>query len=246
MDFIVRCLRLMCTSICAVILQRRADDELKHRLLEEQIKAERVEGIGILAGGIAHYFNNLLTTIMGNVELTVTALPDGPDKEGLQLAMKAIESASQLTRRLRAVTKGGRPVRKPNDIGRIIQESAEFSLRGSNVSFEFSGMDKLPSEMINIDGGQIGQLIQNLVLNARQSMPNGGVVRVDCAATDENDHATLTKGQYLRIVVSDTGQGIAKGDATISIGLPNIMPCGRSVNSTAAVSLSETIESNIG
>ena len=205
-----RALLEVCTNICSVILQRRADEQLKAQVLEQQIRAERVESLGILAGGIAHDFNNLLTTIMGNVDLTASRLPVGPAKEGLDLAMKAIESASELTRQLMSVGKGINPVRVPQDIRSIVQDSAEFALHGSSVSYNLTGVDSLRDPIIHVDGGQIGQLIQNLVINARQAMPDGGVVQIACAEFDDPDHPALEPGDYLRIAVRDSGEGMSK------------------------------------
>ncbi len=199
-----------CASICGVILERRTNDELRRQILDERIRTERIESLGILAGGIAHDFNNLLTTIMGNVDLTVGSLPDGVAKEGLQVAMKAIESASELTRQLLMIAKGHSPIREPNDICGIIKDSAEFGLHGSNVSLELVGLNSLQRPVMNVDGGQIGQLIQNLVINARQAMPDGGNVRIACDEIDQIGHVGLEDGKYLRIVVLDSGEGISE------------------------------------
>lgn len=205
-----RALLETCTSICSVILQRRAADRLRHQILEEQIRTQRVESLGILAGGIAHDFNNLLTSILGNVDLSASTLPAGEAKEGLELAKKAIESASGLTRQLFSIAKGNSPVRTPSNIGSIIRDSAEFALHGGNVSYELTGLETLQNQIIHVDGGQIGQLFQNLVINARQSMQDGGLVQIDCLEVDQHDHVLLEPGKYLRVNVSDCGKGISE------------------------------------
>lgn len=199
-----------CTNICSVILQRRTDDQLRRQILEEQIRTQRVESLGILAGGIAHDFNNLLTAILGNVDLSAASLPSGAAKDGLDLAKKAIESASGLTRQLFSIAKGNSPIRTPSDIGCIIRDSADFALHGSNVKYELTGLNKLQNPFVYVDGGQIGQLIQNLVINARQSMDSGGLVQIDCHEVDQSDHTLLKPGQYLRVTVSDCGKGISE------------------------------------
>lgn len=204
-----RALLETCCSICSVILMRRSDDRLRQQILEEQIRANRVESLGMLAGGIAHDFNNLLTTIMGNVDLSSSTLPAGTAKEGLELASKAIESASGLTRQLLSLAKGNSPVRVPSDIGSIIKDSAEFALHGSNVSYELSGIDTLKNQMIDVDGGQIGQMFQNLVINARHAMQDGGVVSILCCEVDETDYPLLEPGNYLRVTVEDSGSGMS-------------------------------------
>lgn len=205
-----RALLETCTNICSVILQRRSDDQLRSQILEEQIRTQRVESLGILAGGIAHDFNNLLTAILGNVDLSASYLPAGEAKDGLDLAKKAIESASGLTRQLFSIAKGNSPIRTPSNVGGIIKDSADFALHGSNVKYKLTGVDTLKNPVIYVDGGQIGQLIQNLVINARQAMEDGGLVQIDCHEVDHHDHALLEPGQYLRVTVNDSGKGISE------------------------------------
>ena len=196
-----------CATIASVILQRREDDALRNQLLEERIKADRVESIGTLAGGIAHDFNNLLTSIMGNVELAASSLSDEQAKDDLELATKAIRRATKLTGQLRSVATGRSLVRRPSNIGEIIRDSADFALSGSNCSFEIDGLETVSTPIINVDGDQIGQLIQNLVMNACQAMPNGGVVRIKFEETLHHDHDGVQK-DWFRISVSDSGVGI--------------------------------------
>lgn len=203
-----RALLQTCTSICGVILQRRADCEIQKTILDEQLKARKLASLGVLAGGIAHDFNNLLGTILGNVDLVAADLPEGKAKDNLERAIKAIDRAGELTQQLLTFSRGGAPIRKPNDIESIIRESAEFALHGSNVGFTIRGLDKTARCVLNVDGGQIGQLIQNLVINARQAMPDGGMIDIACKNVDHHDHGTLREGNYLKIQVCDTGAGI--------------------------------------
>lgn len=124
-----------CASICSVVLQRRFDEELRDKLLEERIQADRVASVANLAGGIAHDFNNLLTTILGSVELTSVSLNDDDQaKDYLDVAMKAARRASKVTSQLRSVANGNSPIRKPSDVGEIIRDSADLALKGSNCS----------------------------------------------------------------------------------------------------------------
>ena len=198
-----------CTSICSVVLQRREDERFRRQILEEQIRADRVESLGILASGIAHDFNNLLAVIMGNVDLSSNFLSAGPAKEGLDLALKAIESASELTRQLLTIAKGRNPNFAPQDIRSIIRDAAEFALHGSSVSCTLMGLESLTKPIIQIDGGEIGQMIQNLVLNARHAMPHGGKITICCTEVDETDQPGLETGPYLKLTVRDNGMGIA-------------------------------------
>ncbi|MCA9083480.1 MAG: response regulator, partial [Planctomycetaceae bacterium] len=198
----------ICACICGLILQRQSDDRQRRKLLEERIRDERVESLGVLAGGIAHDFNNLLTIMMGSMDLAASQVPPGPAHDALDVAIQGAEQARKLTEQLRAMSRGNSPIRVPNDIGHIISESVAFALRGSNVSWQLSGLDALNSPVINVDGAQIGRLIQNLVLNARQAMPTGGNIRIHCEEVDNPESVQLPAGHYLKMTVSDNGPGI--------------------------------------
>lgn len=196
-----------CTSICGVILQRRADDAMRQQVFNEQLKAKKLSSLGVLAGGIAHDFNNLLGAILGNVDLAASTLKDGEARNSLDWAMKAIDRASDLTQQLLTFSRGGAPMRKPNDIGTIIRDSLQFALHGSNVGFEINGLDENAPCILEIDAGQIGQLVQNLAINARQAMSDGGLISVSCQKTCE--HASLEAGDYFKVEFADNGPGIA-------------------------------------
>lgn len=198
-----------CTSICGVIFQRRADDEMRQHIFDEKLRARKLASLGLLAGGIAHDFNNLLGAILGNVDLAASTLKEGAARESLEWAMKAIDRASGLTQQLLAFSRGGTPIRKPNDIGDIIRDSLEFSLHDSNVGFLTSGLDRKGGCILNVDAGQIGQLIQNLAMNARQSLGGGGgKITVSCQNVGVADHPSLDTGDYFRIDFVDDGPGI--------------------------------------
>ncbi|HHO59418.1 MAG TPA: PAS domain-containing sensor histidine kinase, partial [Thiotrichales bacterium] len=176
---------------------------------EEIIKARKLESIGLLAGGIAHDFNNLLGIIMGNIDLGRRCLEQGSNGDHyLVKAGNASKRAADLTQQLLTFSKGGDPVKKTSDIKRIIRESAEFSLHGSNVQPEYSC--RCVTVVADVDDGQISQVIQNLVINARQAMPEGGSLRLHCENAaihqDENEH--IAAGDYIKITVQDSGEGI--------------------------------------
>ncbi len=181
----------------------------RRRLEQELVKAEKLESLGILAGGIAHDFNNLLTAILGNISLAKTYAQSG-DKtyERLADAEKASLRARDLTQQLLTFSKGGAPVKKTISIKELIGDSACFSLRGSGAKCELSIADDLLH--VDADEGQISQLMNNLVINARQAMPSGGMIRVRCEnlTIGKDDQAPLKKGTYVRISVSDEGVGI--------------------------------------
>lgn len=186
---------------------------------EELMKAQKHESLGILAGGIAHDYNNLLTAIMANISLAIQmershTKADGTENvalESLLDAEKATQMARDLSKQLMTFAKGEAPVKElVPDVGRLIRESAGFALRGSNVCCEFS----IPGGLFTIeaDTGQINQVLQNLMINADQAMPGGGVVRVKAENLTLSDEALppLKPGRYLKVTIEDQGVGIPK------------------------------------
>ena len=156
------------------------DVTVRQRFEEELERASRLESIGILAGGIAHDFNNILTAIMGNITL---ALLDASGLVTVERYLKEAERATlrarDLTQQLLTFAKGGEPVRAAVLLPEIIREVTEFALHGSQVKCEFD----LPSGLwpADADRGQLGQVVQNLVINAVQAMPEGGSIRISAA-----------------------------------------------------------------
>jgi len=181
--------------------------------LEEEIqKTQRLKSAGVLAGGIAHDFNNLLTAILGNVSLAKTfAEAGGEIHKRLAESEKAIMRAKNLTQQLLTFAKGGAPITKTVDLSNIIVESAEFVLRGSNMKCEFSIVENLVP--VEADLGQINQVIHNLVINAYQSIPDGGLCRIEAKnlLIQDADLIPLPAGQYVKISVHDDGVGVSPG-----------------------------------
>ncbi len=177
---------------------------------EELIKVKKLESIGLLAGGIAHDFNNLLSIIIGNIDLAKHhARGDERIGKYLQKAGNASNRAADLTQQLLTFSRGGEPVRKSADIVQVIRESTEFSLHGASIQVEYDCPDHPLAG--NIDTGQISQVIQNLVINARQAMPSGGTLRIGCreeCVDVAHFPDSLAPGRYIRVSVSDTGPGI--------------------------------------
>jgi len=153
--------------------------EGEHKLLEqERLRVAKLQSIGTLAGGIAHDFNNLLTGIMGNIGLAKSSVaPSGNAYEMLDEAEKAAVRARDLTQQLLTFARGGKPVKKLVNIAALIKESAAFALRGSNVKLELSLPDDLWAAQA--DEGQISQVINNLVINADEAMPSGGILKIE-------------------------------------------------------------------
>lgn len=188
-----------------------AQDVTDIRLAElEAIKAQRLEALGVLAGGIAHDFNNLLTGILGNITLS-RELIDDPQSEAAQRLVeceKACRRAGELSHQLLTFSKGGEPHKHLINLGRFLEEVATFSLRGSNVSATVECPPEL--DLVEGDEGQLGQVMHNLLINAAQAMPNGGVVRVEAQNVElapSNEHS-LQPGRYVRLKVVDAGCGI--------------------------------------
>ena len=197
-------------ELAGVVLVFRDITE-RQRNEAERRKAETLEQLGLLAGGIAHDFNNLLTAIIGNISLASLLLP--PDNElttRLMDAKNASMRARDLAQQLLTFARGGAPIKKTASIGKLIQDTVSFSLRGSHSRSEFSfGADLWAAE---IDPGQISQVIGNLVVNADQAMPNGGTLRVTCDNfsyhSDDGSIPDLSPGEYIRIAIRDEGTGI--------------------------------------
>ena len=179
------------------------------KLEVEFLKSQKLESIGILAGGIAHDFNNILTAIAGNINLARAALKDGdPLFKRLSEAEIACESASKLTRQLLTFSRGGKPIKKTVFLPELIRNCAGLALTGSSVKCDFVFSDDLLP--IEADEGQIGQAINNLVINAAQSMPGGGVIRISAANDSIGEGLSLEKGIYVKITVEDHGTGISR------------------------------------
>jgi PAS domain S-box-containing protein len=181
----------------------------RQRMEEELRRAHNLESLGVLAGGIAHDFNNVLTGVMGNLALLLLFLDK--DSEEYEIASEAKQSADRtkdLTQQLMTFSKGGAPVKETASIEELIRETTGLSLHGANTRPEFHFADDLSS--VDIDTGQIGQVIQNLVINADQAMPNGGTLKISAENVEvsDEDPLSLETGTYIKISVEDQGIGI--------------------------------------
>ena len=186
------------------------EDITERRRMEEGIRrAHNLESLGLLAGGIAHDFNNILTGITGNLSLLMGLLdPDSEEREITAEAQQAATKTKALTHQLMTFAKGGEPVKENASIEALLKETTELTLRGSRTRPLYDLPEDLPS--VKIDTGQIGQVIQNLVLNADQAMPVGGVLKLSAEEIDvsEKDPLPLEAGLYVKVSVEDQGIGI--------------------------------------
>ncbi len=199
-------------TIGMVLAFRDITDAL--RIQEERAKAARLESLGLLAGGMAHDFNNILTSVMGNVSMARATLPrTGPPINLLLEAEQACVRARQLTWQLLTFSKGGVPSKKKVAIPRILQESAGIALRGSAVRCTFD----LPPDLwtVEADEVQLVQVFSNVFINAQEAMPHGGVIAVTAENVVEADRRSecalpVVPGNYLRVSIVDEGIGIPK------------------------------------
>jgi len=187
-------------------------DITEQKKLEGELRrAQKLESLGILAGGIAHDFNNILTAILGNISIA-DSFADSDSKDNMHKALKEAEKASLrakgLSQQLLTFASGGLPVKKVISVGGFIKEAAGFALKGSNVVCEYSISNDLAP--VEVDEGQIGQVIQNLIINACQAMPEGGVINVHAENIniDSEKALPLKPGRYVKISIKDQGVGI--------------------------------------
>lgn len=174
----------------------------------EQLKIQKLESVSILAGGVAHDFNNILTAILGNIDLCSRYIPE--HNKALPLlkhAERACLHAKSLTAQLLTFSNGGSPLKEIVQLREIIRDCCNFSLSGSNVKCSFT----LEKDMwqVKCNTAQINQVIHNLIINARQAMPEGGIINVICDNIKQPDTAKMEAGDYLRITIQDHGTGIA-------------------------------------
>jgi len=206
----------------------------RKRMEEELQRAQKLESLSILAGGIAHDFNNLLTAIIGNLSLAERQARSGSNVSELLKEIKyASHQAKRLTHQLLTFAKGGAPIRKATSLSRLLKHTISFILSGSRVRYELFIQDNL--WLAEIDEGQISQVINNLMINASQAMPEGGIIEVqaenvaivakDTLSSKEGEHKVedehkvsegkykvtednYREGNYIKISFKDHGVGI--------------------------------------
>ena len=201
------------TGNILVVIDARDITERK-RAEDERLRSTKLESVGVLAGGIAHDFNNILTSVFANVGLSKMlaskqkAPSDASIVERLAAAEKACLRARDLTKQLLTFAKGGAPIKNVASISTFITDTVEFALRGSNVRCEVNLPDDLWA--VEVDEGQMSQVIQNLIINADQAMPDGGVILVQARNMEIGRNANLPvkDGPYVVVTIKDQGVGI--------------------------------------
>jgi len=196
---------------CLLALEGFIIDVSERRLLEEErLKTQKLEAIGTLAGGIAHDFNNLLQGVFGYISLAkLNADHKEKSVEALEQAEKALHMSVNLTSQLLTFSKGGKPVKQRTDLRPVIENAVRFALSGSRSDHILNISGNLWA--VDADSGQLGQVIQNIVLNADQAMPEGGRVEItaeNVEAPDSDLPQDLKGGRYVKISIKDNGVGI--------------------------------------
>lgn len=187
----------------------------RYLLEEQQLKSQKLEAIGTLAGGIAHDFRNLLQGVFGYISLAKTNIGDrGKAMADIGQAEKALNMSINLTSQLLTFSKGGRPVKKRIGILPVVQSAVKFALSGSR-SFDRLTYDE-DLWPVEADEGQIAQVVQNIVLNASEAMPDGGPVDIRIRNVrarsglpgQEKSSGRAGEGRSISIVIEDSGAGI--------------------------------------
>lgn len=189
-------------------------DLTDYKELENQrLQTEKLGSLGVLAGGIAHDFNNMLTGVISALSLIQRISDDELVKKWAEQAERASDKAKDLTQQLLTFSKGGLPVKKYFNIEHLLRESVEFTLRGANVSAEI--LVNADKKIVYADEGQISQVMNNLLINAMQAMPDGGNIRIEAEnETISTELLKLNKGKYVVIKIKDEGKGIPYEDLT--------------------------------
>lgn len=190
-----------------ITIQRKHEKEL--------LKSEKLESVGLLAGGIAHDFNNILTGIFGHLQLAALKLStDHPAALHIETANDAMNKASHLTNQLLTFAKGGDPLLEAADVEILIKDSIALSLSGGKIKPHLILPDGLWD--VDADTGQISQVISNLLINAQQSMPQGGTVIIEAKNIAPTSEISLHGVSKKMVCVSIVDQGVGISEATLS------------------------------
>jgi signal transduction histidine kinase/ActR/RegA family two-component response regulator len=188
--------------------QLRLEIAQREQMQEELLRARKLESLGVMAGGIAHDFNNILTIIQGNIEVAKAHL--GPEEAGqaaLTEAMSACQRAVFLSSQLLTFAKGGAPVRRLVSVGKLVMDAVHLIRAGANLSVSVDIAEDL--RFVLVDPGQIFEVFRDILLNARESMPEGGIIEV--CAQNLFDRDSPDPEPRVRISIRDYGSGISAG-----------------------------------
>ena len=207
-DLIVRV-----ASLLTLVVSRTRAEERARAAAERSQANQRLESLGRMAGEVAHDFNNIITAISGNADLALSELEQHPAREFIQEIQAASQRASELSRQLLTFSKGQLLQPTALDLGEVMEGLARMlsRLMPRNIELSFRTASGLPP--ILAERSQVEQLVMNLVLNARDAMPEGGELRVHTShttlhASQLEPSASVEPGQFLCISVQDSGGGI--------------------------------------
>ncbi|GIQ72124.1 hybrid sensor histidine kinase/response regulator [Bradyrhizobium sp. RD5-C2] len=185
-----------------VAARERAQEQLRH--------AQKMEAIGQLTGGVAHDFNNLLMAVMGNLDLLRKRMPEDPRLRRLvDGALQGAERGASLTQRLLAFARQQDLRAVPVDLGALVRDMSELLERslGPRITLRLDIPDGLPAACV--DTNQLELAVLNLAINARDAMPDGGVIEIRLAAWQAKNDPALQPGSYLKLSVVDSGTGMS-------------------------------------
>lgn len=180
----------------------------RERLAEALERNEKLHSIGTLAGGLAHDFNNLLGGIYGHIEAALQLTENAREREILERALETMHRARKLTGQLLTFSRAGKPDLGVHIIPDLVRKSVEFSLAGSGMKPVFENAD--PALAAVCDPAQIEQVIDNIVINARQATGNAGTLHVKTEKVNllRGSNTGLAEGAYIRVSIQDNGPGI--------------------------------------
>jgi PAS domain S-box-containing protein len=194
--------------IGAILVFRDMTEKIK--IDHELRKMKKLESIGLLAGGIAHDFNNILTGIYGNIEIAAMKLSNEHTAYNyLKRSLKSVDRATKLTHQLLTFSKGGSPTLKYIHLKDLIEAIVKFNMSGCNIKSHLQIPDDL--WQVKADEGQISQVIENLVFNAKQAMPDGGNLYITLTNMLEGA-MDYPKGDLVQFIIKDEGVGISEND----------------------------------
>lgn len=188
-------------------------------LLEEQLRqAQKMESLGRLAGGVAHDFNNMLSIILGNVEMILIDMePESPLVKSLSQIQKAAKRSSDFTKQLLAFARKQTISPKVIDLNETLEGMLKMLRRLIGENIELVWRPQIDLWAVKMDPSQVDQILANLCLNASDSIEEGGEIYIEtenlvCDADYCIDHEDFVPGNYVVISVSDNGRGIGKED----------------------------------
>ncbi len=181
----------------------------RKKMQDELIRTQKLESVGILAGGIAHDFNNLLSIIMGNIDLVKEEFKSEADISALLTETeKATFQAKELTQQLTTFSKGGAPVKNVGSMKALVKKVISSPNLGSHLKLEFTLASDL--WLVEFDEGQMKHAINNMIVNAAESMPEGGKIHVQAEnfSLTAGEDMPYQEGRYVKISIRDQGVGI--------------------------------------